>query len=88
MAKQNMDKEKSALAMTSLILGILSLLLGWFPIIGWIIIFSSVIVGIMGYFETKKKAGRNLVMVGLLLTAISVFIMMMLFLAILSLSLV
>ena len=68
----------SAMAITSLVLGIIAILLSWVPIINniaWILAIIGTIFGIIGLVQTAKKpsqkTGKGLALAGLILSVIA-----------------
>ena len=61
------DQKTSKIAITAFVMGILSLILGWIPILGWIFIILSIVFGIIGLKKTKnnKLKGRWMAITGL-----------------------
>lgn len=59
------------LAGTSLGLGIASLLLGWIPLLGWLLIIIALIVGIIAVIKTTKETGKTMAIIGLALSILS-----------------
>ena len=77
-----MEKKTSGFAITSLILGIISLFLGWIPLLGWIMIVLSILFGIIALFKISKNntlQGKGLAIAGIILGAISLIIVIFFF---------
>ena len=63
----------SGLAITSMILGIVSLILGWIPILGWIIFSLAIIFGIIALTKISKDEnleGKGMAIAGIVMGAI------------------
>ncbi len=65
------------LSTASLVLGILSLFLGWIPVIGWILVALALIFGIVGLVKISKDKhlnGKGLSIAGIILGALGLII--------------
>jgi hypothetical protein len=70
----NPSKKTSGLAISSLVLGICSLIFGWIPFIGWVIIIVTIILSIASIYNIKKNkdlSGMGMAIAGLILGIIS-----------------
>ncbi len=69
----------SGFAVASLVLGILSLLMGWIPAVGWIIIVLAIIFGIVGIVQTREKHvhGRAMAIAGIILAVVALIIIIL-----------
>lgn len=64
------NKQPSGFAIASLILGIFSLILGWIPFFGWILILLALIFGFKALNQTKNTddvTGRGMAIAGIVL---------------------
>ncbi len=69
------QQKTSGFAIASLVLGILSLVLGWIPFVGWIIIILAVVLGILGIRDAKEgKSGNGFAIAGIVLAIIGAII--------------
>jgi hypothetical protein len=61
----------SGMAIAGFIFGILSVLLGWIPVLGWIIVLLGIIFSSIGLAQTEKGKvkGKGLALAGLILSA-------------------
>ena len=59
----------SGFAIASLILGILSLFIGWIPLLGWLIVILSITFGIIALrkIDNKELTGRGLAIAGIVM---------------------
>jgi len=66
------EKKTSGYAITALIMGIFSLIIGWIPIIGWIFIILGITFGFLGLSATKdgKNSGKGMAIAGLIMSGI------------------
>ena len=63
-------------AIATLVLGIISLFFGWFPIFGWIFIGLTILFGVIALKklkETKRLKGKNLAIAGIIMAIIGMF---------------
>ena len=60
-------KKGSGFAIASLVLGILSVVLGWLPFVGWILVILALVFGILALIKIKKgeASGKNMAIAGL-----------------------
>ena len=73
-------KKTSGLAIASLVLGILSILLGWIPFFGWIFIILTLVFSIIALTVSTKNnqmKGRGMAIAGLVLGIVSLLIALM-----------
>ncbi|MFT4312221.1 MAG: DUF4190 domain-containing protein [Candidatus Woesearchaeota archaeon] len=71
MVAKHIDKGTSGLAITALIMGILSITIGWIPFFGWLFIGLAILFGILGLNQTKNGySGKGLAIAGLILACI------------------
>lgn len=77
---ENRTKPTSGFAIASLILGIFSILLGWVPFFGWILVILAIVFGILALINIDKglNSGRGLAIAGLILGVIG-FILTLLY---------
>jgi hypothetical protein len=63
----------SGYAIASLITGVISLILGWIPILGWLVIFFTYLFAFLGLrdINKKKRKGKSLAVAGLVLAVFS-----------------
>lgn len=64
----------SGLAIASLVLGICSLILGWIPVIGWLIITAGLVISIIALVKISKDntlGGKGMAIAGLVMSAIA-----------------
>ncbi|MDP2750557.1 MAG: DUF4190 domain-containing protein [Nanoarchaeota archaeon] len=75
------SKKTSGFAIASLILGILSILLGWFPLFGWIFIILALIFGVIALKQIKNQGltGRGLAIAGTIMGIIGIILAAILF---------
>lgn len=70
-ASFNQAPKHSGLAIAALIVGILALLTGWFPLFGWIFVVVGLILSIVALISANKKGNKKaLAIVGLVLSII------------------
>ena len=61
----------SGLAIGSLVVGILAVLTGWIPVLGWILVLAGVILSIIALISANKKGNKkSLAITGLVLSII------------------
>lgn len=77
----NTPQPSNGFAITSLVLGILSLLIVWIPIVGLIGTLLAVAGLILGILALKKPGGRGLAIGGIVTSAISLALTVLGFLA-------
>ncbi len=72
-------KKGSGFAIASLVLGILSVLLGWLPFVGWILVILALVFGILALIKIKKgtASGKNMAIAGLVLGGIGLLFAIM-----------
>ncbi|MFO8015629.1 MAG: DUF4190 domain-containing protein [Candidatus Woesearchaeota archaeon] len=77
-----MAGKTSGLAIASLVFGILSFILGWVPILGWLIVILAIVFGIIALVKISKDptiGGKGMAIAGIvlggILLAISVILM-------------
>ena len=78
--KKTEEGEKgSGFAIASLVLGIISILLGWIPFVGWILVILALVFGILALIKIKKgeASGKNMAIAGLILGGISILFAIM-----------
>lgn len=69
-------EETSGMAIASLVLGIISLFLGWIPVFGWLIVILAVTFGFLALRSIKEDSsikGRGLAIAGIILACIPIF---------------
>lgn len=73
---ENKNKKTSGLAITSLIMGIFSVLLGWIPFFGWIFVTLAIVFGIIALTKINQGlfSGRGLAMAGFILGVIGLIL--------------
>jgi len=67
----------SGKAIASLVLGIISIFLGWIPIVGWAITITGLVLGIIALSKISKDknlSGRGMAIAGIVLASISLVI--------------
>jgi len=66
---ENKNKKTSGLAIASLVLGIFSVLLGWIPFFGWILVILAILFGVLALININKglNSGRGLAFAGFVL---------------------
>ncbi len=67
---------KSGLAIASLVLGILSLVLGWIPVVGWLLIVLAILLGIISLYHIRKRnlGGAAMAIAGIVLAVVAILI--------------
>ncbi|MBS3139329.1 DUF4190 domain-containing protein [Candidatus Woesearchaeota archaeon] len=61
-----MKKAGNGFAVASLVLGIISIVFGWVPLVGWVLIILSIIFGILGLQKAKQNnIGKGFAIAGL-----------------------
>lgn len=71
-----MAEKTSRLAIASLVVGILSLFVGWVPLYGWIVIITGLVLSIVALIKIskyKELRGKWLAIVGIILCVMSIF---------------
>ena len=60
-------------AIASLVCGILSFFIGWIPVVGWILPFLSIILGVITLNGVKKgtEQGKGMAIAGIILSSIT-----------------
>ena len=71
------------MAIAALVLGICSLLLGWIPIVGWLIVLLAIIFGIVGIVKTHdgQLRGKGLAIAGLAMGVVVIILSVVFFFA-------
>ncbi|MFH0701192.1 MAG: DUF4190 domain-containing protein, partial [Candidatus Woesearchaeota archaeon] len=69
---EDKTKKTSGFAIASLVLGIFSILLGWIPFFGWILVVLAIVFGILALVNINKgfNSGRGLAIAGFILGAV------------------
>ncbi len=63
------------LSITALVFGILAFLIGWVPIIGWLIWIAAIVIGIVAIVKSKEPgSGRGMAITGLVLPLVGLVI--------------
>ncbi len=67
-----LEKKTPALSIAAFVFGIISLILGWFPIFGWIFIVLSIVFGVISLKQIKigNLPGREFAIAGLVLAGV------------------
>lgn len=76
-----MTEKTSGMAIASLILGILSIMLGWIPVLGWLIILVGLGLGIAALVKISKNEnlkGKGLAIAGIVLSGLALFLFVIL----------
>ncbi len=72
-----MREETSGFAIASLILGIVSIIIGWIPVVGWILSLAGLIIGIIAIGSINKKRnleGKGFAIAGTTLSSVALII--------------
>ncbi|MBI2631491.1 DUF4190 domain-containing protein [Candidatus Pacearchaeota archaeon] len=81
MVKESGNQKNSGLAITSLIIGIFSIILIWLPIVNFLFSIAAIVTGIIAIIKVNKNGqkGKGLAIAGLVLGAISGFLLMLIY---------
>lgn len=73
---EDKNQKTSGFAIASLVLGILAVVLGWFPIFGWIFIIAAIVFGLFALIRINKGlcSGRGIAIAGFVLGCIGLLI--------------
>lgn len=82
------ERKYSGLAITSLVLGILSFIIGFLPIFGWIIIVLAIVFGFISLSKIKKNnlKGKGLAITGIIFGFVALLLLIIVWAFLLSLS--
>ncbi len=65
--------------LTALIMGIISLLIGWVPFFGWAIVIATLVVGVLALHHTNIKEKKNIAFMGMVLAILGLIAVPMVF---------
>ena len=77
--KKIITEKTSKFAKSSLLRGFFSLMFGWMPFLGWVLIISTLVSGFRALKETQNLSGRNLAILGLIMGFISLILSIFVF---------
>ena len=76
------EKQSNGVAVAGLVFGILALILGWIPVLGWIFCIVGLICSIVGMVNVKKKnSGKAPSIIGLITSIVGIVVTLILTIA-------